>query len=68
MRSLEQRAAGLGFRVVALGVENHDARAVRLCQSLGYLEFKREEGRTPDEQLLLMKKTLHAASPECRGG
>lgn len=58
MAALEAQAADLGFELLTLGVDDFNERAWRLYVSLGFEEFKREAGRSPEEQLILMRKPI----------
>jgi ribosomal protein S18 acetylase RimI-like enzyme len=69
MKWLEARARRLGFQTLTLGVDDYNVVACGLYRSLGYAEFKREEGRSPGEELLLMRKRIKvdaAGSPDRR--
>jgi ribosomal protein S18 acetylase RimI-like enzyme len=58
MATLEARAAELGFELLTLGVDDFNERAWRLYKYLGFEEFKREVGRSAEEQLILMRKAI----------
>lgn len=58
MAEVESRARALGFQALTLVIAD-DTRAARgLYRSLGYVEFKAEEGRSPGQKLLLMRKSM----------
>jgi ribosomal protein S18 acetylase RimI-like enzyme len=62
MRRLEEKAGALGYQTLTVGVDDYNTAAIALYRALGYAEFKREEGRSHGEQLLLMRKMLGAPS------
>ena len=58
MAFTEDKARELNKKIITLGVDNTNAKAIHLYEKLGYQIFKIEPGRTPDEKGLLMKKEL----------
>lgn len=44
--------------ILTLGVDSFNIIAIKLYESMGYIKFKEEEGRTADEKLYLLKKEL----------
>lgn len=58
MEFAEKYAKQKGIEKLTLGVDSTNSRAVKLYNGIGYKVFKKEEGRTPDEELLLMSKSL----------
>ena len=58
MAFIEDKARQMGKKVVTLGVDDVNARAIALYNGLDYLLFEEAEGRTQEEKCLLMKKRL----------
>ena len=58
VQDLETFAIGKSVRVLTLGVDSTNTKAMKLYHNLGYRIFKEEEGRVPEEKLYLMKKVL----------
>ena len=58
LAALEACAARLGFEELTLGVDDYSTRAWGLYRSLGFEEFKRDVGRSPEEELILMRKPI----------
>ncbi len=55
---IEDRSRQLGITTLTLGVDDWNHRAIALYKRCGFDVFKTEEGRTPDEACLLMRKTI----------
>jgi len=58
MAYLEDKARQMGKRVLTLGVDDINARAIRLYEGIGYEVIKAVDGRTPEEKCLIMIKPL----------
>jgi ribosomal protein S18 acetylase RimI-like enzyme len=58
MDFVEDKARQMGKKVITLGVDDINQRAIRLYQNRGYEIFSIESGRIPEEKCLLMKKFL----------
>ena len=58
MALAEEEARKMGKATITLGVDDTNPGAIRLYRKLGYVNFKTEPGRMPDEKCLLMKKAL----------
>ena len=58
MDYVEAQAKQLGKKVITLGVDGDNARAIKLYKNRNYEIFKEEEGRRAGELLYLMKKEL----------
>lgn len=58
MAYIEDKARALRKTTLTLGVDDTNERAIGLYHKLGYKQFKTEPGRTPDEECLVMKKSL----------
>ncbi len=58
MTHVEKQATLLKKKIITLGVDGDNERAIKLYKNRNYKIFKTEEGRTPDEVLYLMKKEL----------
>ena len=58
MEYVEDHAKKLGKKIITLGVDGNNSRAITLYKKRGYKVFKEEEGRTAEEKLYLMKKEL----------
>lgn len=58
IQELENEAKRRGVRSLTLGVDNWNVRAIKFYQSLGYKEFKQEPGRTDEEFVICMVKSL----------
>ncbi len=58
MAFIESEVIKKGIKRLTLGVDSPNVRAVKLYNYLGYSTFKEEEGRVPEERLLLMCKDL----------
>jgi len=58
MEFVEKAARGMGKKVLTLGVDDGNERAIKLYKKLGYETFKIEPGRTADEKCFVMRKTL----------
>lgn len=54
----EDLARRRGIKTLTLGVDEYNSVAIALYKKLGYLVFEQEEGRTPQEKLFLMRKSL----------
>lgn len=55
---IETKGRELGKSTLTLGVDDVNARAIRLYEKLGYELFKSEPGRIPTEKSLCMKKQI----------
>ncbi|MFH2049931.1 MAG: GNAT family N-acetyltransferase, partial [bacterium] len=55
---VERKAKELGKVIITLGVDDTNHKAISIYNNLGYITFKTEPGRTPDEKCLLMKKEI----------
>lgn len=55
---LEEEARFRGFKILTLGVDSWNSRAIKFYQDIGFAEFKQDPGRTDDEFVLCMKKKL----------
>lgn len=58
MSFIEDQARKLGKKILTLGVDDINLRAIELYSRLGYKHFKTGEGRVPEEFCLIMKKQL----------
>ena len=58
MAFAEDKARQMGKLSLTLGVDDSNERTVDLYRRLGYVVFKEEPGRTPDEKCLMMRKSL----------
>lgn len=58
MSQLEREAINRGITTLTLGVDDFNGVAIKLYEKLGYVQFATEEGRTPEEKVLLMKKSI----------
>ena len=58
MEFVEEKARAMGKTSLTLGVDDGNERAIGLYKKLGYKVFKDEPGRTSDERVLCMRKTL----------
>jgi ribosomal protein S18 acetylase RimI-like enzyme len=58
MAFIEDKAKQMGKRILTLGVDSWNERAIRLYKGLGYEVFKEEPGRFPGEKGISMKKFL----------
>ncbi|MEK6773540.1 MAG: GNAT family N-acetyltransferase [Bdellovibrionota bacterium] len=58
MNYLEEEAQMKGIKILTLGVENCNTRALNFYQRLGYVKFKESPGRNDDEVCYLMRKSL----------
>ena len=58
MRYCEKLASQKRIKYLTLGVDDDNNPALSLYEKLGYKKFAEEEGRTPHEKLLLMRKAL----------
>ncbi|MFH1723159.1 MAG: GNAT family N-acetyltransferase [Elusimicrobiota bacterium] len=56
--SIETLAKEKGIKTLTLGVDRANLRAIKLYESMGYVRFKEEEGRTPEEKAYSLKKTI----------
>ncbi len=58
MEYVEGHAKELGKKILTLGVDGDNSRAITLYKKRCYHIFKEEAGRTVDEKLYLMKKEI----------
>lgn len=58
MTFIEEKARHLGKTTLTLGVDNWNKRAIDIYVRSGYVAFKEEQGRTPDEKGFSMRKSL----------
>jgi ribosomal protein S18 acetylase RimI-like enzyme len=58
MAFAEDIARQMGKASLTLGVDDSNGRAVNLYKQLGYVVFKEEPGRFPEEKALMMKKQM----------
>lgn len=58
MLSMESQYRTKGFQMLTLGVDNWNETAIRFYNDLGYTLFKEEPGRTPDEIVHYLRKSL----------
>lgn len=56
--SVEKEAKHRGIRILTLGVDNLNTRAIRFYKMLGYSEFKQTQGQTDDEFVICMRKFI----------
>lgn len=59
MQLLEQDAKSQGIAKLTLGVDGDNEKALGLYRKLGYSLLKMTEGRTAEEKLLYLQKTLN---------
>ncbi len=58
MDYIEDKAKEMGKRVLTLGVDSDNERAIKLYKNRDYKIFRKDKGRTPDEWGYAMKKEL----------
>ncbi|MES2803269.1 MAG: GNAT family N-acetyltransferase [Bdellovibrionota bacterium] len=58
IKYLEEEAHLRGIKTLTLGVDNWNSRAIQFYKNLNYSEFKQEPGRTDDEFVICMQKTI----------
>ena len=58
VRFIEEVARKQKIKTLTLGVDSTNPRAIKLYESMGYNKFKEEAGRTAEEKLYLLNKTL----------
>jgi ribosomal protein S18 acetylase RimI-like enzyme len=58
MDFLEKQAARMGFKILTLGVDSPNEKAIGLYTKLGYIRFKEIQGRNLDERCYYMRKSL----------
>lgn len=58
MKQVEDEAGRRGVRILTLGVDNWNARAIHFYNKLGYKKFKETPGRTNEEICYLMQKII----------
>ncbi|MBN1211548.1 MAG: GNAT family N-acetyltransferase [candidate division Zixibacteria bacterium] len=58
MDFIEDKAREMGIKVLTLGVDDVNKRAIKMYKNRGYETFKTEPGRYPGEFGYCMKKTL----------
>lgn len=58
IKYLEDEARLRGIKTLTLGVDNWNSRAIQFYKNLGYIEFKQEPGRTADESVICMQRSL----------
>ena len=58
MDYVETQAKQLEKKIITLGVDGDNARAIKLYKNRSYITFKQEPGRTVDEVLYYMRKDL----------
>lgn len=58
VKYLEAYARLKGKKILTLGVDNWNSRAISFYKNLGYSEFKQQPGRTEEEFVIYMKKKI----------
>jgi len=58
MEFIEEKARQMGKKILTLGVDDCNNRAIRLYKKLAYEVFKESPGRFPEERVLSMRKEL----------
>lgn len=58
MDYIENKAKEMGKKVLTLGVDGDNDRAIKLYKNRNYEIFRKDKGRTPDEWGYAMKKEL----------
>ena len=59
IKHLEVESYLRGIKLLTLGVDSWNSRAIRFYENLGYAKFKEEPGRTEDEICYFMRKPLN---------
>ncbi len=67
VEGLLEEAAKASIEVMTLGVENHNPRAIKLYENLGFETFKVAEGRTENEWVFYMRRSTALSRARSNG-